>query len=110
MWMIDPRLMCNKHLCGEHVECHMFVGAILKNKNLNGYIKRGLLEVRSLKSRHDVLAEEMKNRGMKHVSELKDFEHASINICDGVVNNIVSIKELNERCIKCRDRINKYTI
>ena len=26
MWMVNPGFMCNKHLLGEHVECHMLVG------------------------------------------------------------------------------------
>jgi hypothetical protein len=32
MWMVDPRLVCSKHLLGEHVELHMFVGCLLKRK------------------------------------------------------------------------------
>ena len=35
MWMIDPTMLCTKHLLGEHVELHMFVGTINKNKKLN---------------------------------------------------------------------------
>lgn len=45
MWMIDPKKMCNKHLFGEHVELHMFVGIINKNKSLAGYLKNKLIEV-----------------------------------------------------------------
>ena len=30
MWNVDPKLMCNKHLLGEHVEMHMFFGTIQK--------------------------------------------------------------------------------
>ena len=33
MWMIDPKLLCRKHLLGEHLEIHMFVGTI--NKGIN---------------------------------------------------------------------------
>ena len=45
MWMIDPKMLCKKHLLGEHVELHMFVGTINKNKKLDGYKKNGLVEV-----------------------------------------------------------------
>ena len=30
MWNVDVTKMCNKHLLGEHVEMHMFVGIIIK--------------------------------------------------------------------------------
>jgi len=37
-WMCDPRFMCNKHLFGEHVEHHMFIGTLERKKSINGYI------------------------------------------------------------------------
>lgn len=40
MWKVNPKNMCRQHLLGEHVECHMFVGAILKGISLSGYIKK----------------------------------------------------------------------
>ena len=52
MWMIDPTMLCMKHLLGEHVELHMFVGTINKNKKLDGYRKNGLVEIHNIQSRH----------------------------------------------------------
>ena len=42
-WMCDPRFMCNKHLFGEHVEHHMFIGTLERKKSINGYIRNDLL-------------------------------------------------------------------
>ena len=70
MWMINPKILCKQHLLGEHVEIHMLVGTINLNKSINGYIKKGLVEVHNLYSRHEELVEEMKNRRFNHFSNL----------------------------------------
>ena len=44
LWLVNPKLMCNKHILGEHLETHMFVGCINKKKNLKGYFDKGLLD------------------------------------------------------------------
>lgn len=63
MWMVNPEMLCRKHLLGEHLECHMFVGTILAGKSLKGYVDNGLVEVDSLVQRHNDLAVEMSKRG-----------------------------------------------
>lgn len=70
MWMVDPKLMCRKHLLGEHVELHMIVGAINKGKSLEGFLVDNMLEPRSIIRRHEELAEEMARRGYNHKSPL----------------------------------------
>ena len=57
--------MCTKHLLGEHVELHMFVGCLVRKKTLNGFFSKGLLEVHSIRARHHALAREMLRRGMQ---------------------------------------------
>ncbi len=44
MWNVLPEYLCRKHLLGEHVEMHMFVGTIKRGVSLNGYIKNKLVE------------------------------------------------------------------
>ena len=63
MWMVPPRRMCRKHLMGEHVEIHMAVATLRLGRSVDGFLEKGLLELRSLKSRHDELAAEMLRRG-----------------------------------------------
>lgn len=42
MWMVPPRHMCRKHLLGEHVELHMFVGSIKNGVRVEGYLANNL--------------------------------------------------------------------
>lgn len=112
MWMVDPKLMCNKHLCGEHLECHMLAGTILKRKNLKGYVNNNLVEVTKLKERHDILSEEMKKRGLNHKSSLLNYDlsYLSQEIINFKVNVVESYQELLRRCPKCRERQLKHKV
>ena len=49
IWKINPKLMCRKHLLGEHVESHMFVGSINKRRSIQGHIEKGQVEIHNLK-------------------------------------------------------------
>ena len=111
MWMVDPKLMCDKHLLGEHVEIHMFIGTIRKNISISGYIKNGLVETSELVSRHDALAEEIISRGMRHNSPVleADVEHIKEYLeRRGLVGHVdaeANLKELAKRCERCRAKI-----
>jgi len=98
MWMVNPMLLCNQHLLGEHVECHMFVGCIRKSKNLSGYLRGGLLEIHNLQKRHDDLVIEMKRRGFKHGSPLPKFHP----VVSGKIDLMKSFDDLRNRCKECR--------
>jgi len=98
MWNVNPELMCNQHLLGEHVEMHMFIGVINKNKSIKGYLDKGLVEIHNIKKRHDSLAKEMKKRGFNHKSELPEYN----KIKKGKVNIRKNKIELFKRCKKCR--------
>ena len=99
MWLVNPRFLCRKHLLGEHVEMHMFIGAIKKGISINGYIEKGLLETNRIISRHDELAEELIRRGYNHNSPVSsDFE---CPLPKGSVNIEKNIKELKIRCSDC---------
>ncbi len=99
MWGVNTKQMCRQHLLGEHVEMHMFAGAIKKNKSIEGYIRKGLVNPARLFDRHKEIVTEMENRGMNHKSELSIFP--------GVILPIINIdteeneKELKRRCKKC---------
>lgn len=108
MWDLDPRILCRKHLLGEHVEMHMFVGTINNNIKIEGYLKNNLLDVKKIKERHDLLVKEMNNRGYNHKSELKDInrdftiEEKSYNI-----DKNKSLDSLIYRCNECMNRYQK---
>ncbi len=104
MWMVDPKLMCRKHLLGEHVEIHMFVSTILSGKSIKGYIKNNLIEPSKILERHEELVEEMKRRGYKHNSPLNDnvMEQIKNKLSESDYNTIIdkesSLLELKSRC------------
>lgn len=103
-WLVPTECLCDKHLLGEHVEHHMFVGTINKKKSLKGYLNFGLLKPETLQSRHTALVEEMIKRGMKHNSPLPNFsckEKGSINIEE-------NLEELKKRCPRCLNLILSY--
>ncbi|MHC4597064.1 MAG: pyrimidine dimer DNA glycosylase/endonuclease V [Planctomycetota bacterium] len=99
--------MCDKHLLGEHVECHMLVGCLLRKRRITNYIRFDLLQPKSLRERHDQLALEMDKRGMLHKSPLPEYdlsylphEHSTYK-----VNVEESLIELSRRCRECRKRL-----
>ena len=100
MWQVDPKKLYRQHLLGEHVECHMFVGTILKGISLEGHIKKGLVEVHNLKVRYAGLTIEMISHGYNHNSPLPEFESFE----GGKVNAIENLQILKERCSECRER------
>ncbi|MDO8622935.1 MAG: pyrimidine dimer DNA glycosylase/endonuclease V [archaeon] len=98
MWNVEPKMMCDQHLLGEHVECHMFVGCLNKNKSVKGYVDKGLVEIHNIKPRHEELADEMKKRGMNHQSKLPAYKIIRLGKIDSSKNKV----ELNKRCKECR--------
>lgn len=98
MWMTNPKLMCRKHLLGEHVETHMLVGSINKKKSLDGFIYKGLIEPQNLKKRHKELANEMLRRGYNHDSPLPKFK----TDLEGEVDVSQSVEDLIDRCEECK--------
>lgn len=105
MWMVNPKLMCRKHLLGEHVELHMLVGSINKSRSIQGFLKKRLLEPQNIEWRHRELAEEMERRGYNHNSPLPEYHTEE----RGFVNILDSLQELERRCEKCREEMRKWS-
>jgi len=112
MWMVEPKIMCRKHLLGEHLETHMFVGTLKRKIQLKGYVDSNCLELKSLKKRHDDLADEMFRRGYMHRTPLQLPKYFCDGQSDYVMNSTVdkeaSLKELIGRCEECRRRYKEY--
>lgn len=101
MWMVPPETMCNRHLLGEHVETHMLAGSLRCGRSIQGFLDKGLLEPAVLQQRHDVLAREMRRRGMQHASPL---EADTACYRTGYVDVQQADLELRRRCPDCRTR------
>jgi len=109
--MVDPEWMCDRHLLGEHVECHMLAGAIGKGKSVRGYIDKGLVELNRLWMRHGELAAEMERRGMNHKSPFParfHIDHGQFVVGGGGVDRARSAAELMCRCADCRRRFREH--
>ena len=100
MWNVNPKKMCNRHLLGEHLEMHMFLGCLKKGTSIKGYIDKGLVEANNILARHDELVREMKVRGMNHNSGMLFYPYAEEN--KGKVDVKENERELCKRCIDCK--------
>jgi hypothetical protein len=98
--MVNPKRMCDQHLLGEHVELHMLVGSIRLKKSLTGFVANGLIEVASIRRRHQELVREMARRGFRHQSPLPRFPAKKL----GRVVRKKSLANLLARCKACRAR------
>lgn len=103
MWMTQPETMCRKHLLGEHVELHMFVGMINKGTSVEGFLTKNLLEPESLYARHNALAAEMNRRRYAHNSPLAAalFSTLTYQQYKVKINRPASLAELHRRCPEC---------
>lgn len=108
--MVPPAGMCRRHLLGEHVETHMFLGTLKKGNSIAGFLAKGLLEPESLKSRHDELAAELLARGYAHRSPMEGEEVGEALKTLGAkelstkVDSKTARDELYKRCEECRTR------
>ena len=112
MWMIDPKLLCTKHLLGEHGEIHKHRHNFVKQHRITKRISPVVqIEPMHMETRHDELAAELIRRKYNHnspysqpdISYLKDSEKfAKVDI-----NN--SLMDLINRCPECAKRIKNET-
>jgi pyrimidine dimer DNA glycosylase len=101
MWKVNPKLLCRKHLLGEHVEMHMFIGTLKAGISIQGYIADGLVETQHILRRHDQLAKEMIARGYNHASPIPIIRLPR----KGRVDIEANLKELARRCPECKAKI-----
>jgi hypothetical protein len=104
--MVDPALMCSKHLLGEHGELHKFLHNWRKQHRVDGRIDGNAMEPMSYQARHDCLAAEMLARGMNHQSEIyqPDFSYLSDAQRLYQVDQQANLTLLQSRCNICADR------
>lgn len=109
MWLCDPEIMCQKHLCGEHVEMHMFLGTLKKRKKIDGYLKNNCFQPRMLYQRHKDIENEMKRRGYNHKSDICEAECGCVLDLPQEkqyweIDKDSALTDLLNRCSECRRR------
>ncbi len=83
--MINPEKMCKQHILGEHRELHALKGSIKRTKpdhencekhrkNLITLAKEGLIELNSLKERHENLVKYLDNH-KSPIGEVPSLEY-----------------------------------
>ena len=112
MWLCDPEIMCQQHLCGEHVEMHMYLGTLKKGYKVDGYLKNNCFQPRYLFERHEELKKEMVRRGYNHQSNMRVEECSCVLDLPNyqqywVIDKEQALNDLLERCLECRKRFDK---
>ena len=105
MWMINPKLLCRKHLLGEHGELHKHRSLFVKGHSIAGRL--GQIEPRAMERRHNQLAREMVRRGFKHQSPFvqPDLSYLPATDRNGKVSKTESLFLLVDRCQDCKARV-----
>lgn len=109
MWMINPELLCGKHLLGEHGEIHKHRHNFEKKHKITKRISPVVqIEPQSMEARHNALAMEMQRRGYNHQSPFNQPDISYLNDAErlAVVNINTSINDLITRCPECTKKIN----
>jgi len=102
MWMVDPRILCRKHLLGEHVELHMAAAWLRLGKHIDGWVNTNCLEPRSIGARHKALAAELTRRGYKHRSPLRQPRVLKTQHPTAKIEKKAALQELLRRCPACK--------
>ena len=113
MWMVNPEIMCSKHLLGEHGEIHKHKHVFVKQHSIKGRITPEVqIEPELMKERHDQLAKEMLRRGYNHSSpyEQPDLSYLSPVMRYANVDRRESLHILLSRCPKCYEKYIKKSI
>lgn len=104
MWMIEPRLLCRKHLLGEHGEIHKHRHNFVKQHKMTG--RTGQIFPTLMESRHDHLAAEMLRRGYRHESPYSQPDVAYLGAMLEVEPDLdANNADLCARCAQCRENI-----
>jgi hypothetical protein len=98
--------MCRQHLLGEHVEAHMILGSLKRQKSIAGFVAKNCIEPARLQARHDELAAEMARRGMNHKSPLlvtTELEYLPAAHREARVDVDSALADLYSRCPRCKN-------
>ena len=109
MWMVNPRILCRKHLLGEHLEIHMLCSSLLNERSITGFLTKKLVEPTAIVRRHKELVEEMIRRGYRHASPLSPPGDLR-KFAKFRVDRIASLKELVHRCKVCSSMLEKREV
>jgi hypothetical protein len=110
MWMVDPRIMCTRHLCQEHCEIHRLVANLRKGRNVRKYLLQQVIDISSIYARHEEIEDEIIARGGKLDSPLSAVECVAFARWYGsvTINMSRSLSDLSSCCKQCQKKIGKF--
>ena len=108
MWMVDPKLLCTKHLLGEHGEIHKHRHNFVKQHRITKRVSPVVqIEPMQMEARHNELAAELIRRKYNHNSPFEQPDISYLNDNERLakvdINN--SLMDLINRCPECAKRI-----
>lgn len=109
IWDIPVECLCRKHLLGEHAELHAMWAIITGDRR--GFANhpetiRWRGKLKALYNRHEAQADEMRERGYKHRSDLDYNQARGEDVQDSFVYAYrEQIADLSSRCSECQSRI-----
>jgi hypothetical protein len=104
MWMVDTKLLCRKHLLGEHLEIHKFKHSFEKQHSMTKRIQLGQIAPTEMETRHEDIVKEMIKRGYNHQSPYTMPDISYIKEKDNIDID-KNILDLMNRCEDCKKRI-----
>lgn len=104
MWMVNPRIMCNKHLGGEYAEFYKHKWTFENKHKKDKYIENNCLEPRSMQKRHDELVEERLRRGLKAKGTFiaPDISYLPEHQQNHTIDVEMNLKLLIDKCPDCK--------
>jgi hypothetical protein len=108
MWGINPKLLCKKHLLGEHGEIHKHRHNFVKQHSISKRISPVVqIAPEQMQKRHDELAYEMLRRGYNHQSpyEQPNLSYLSKEERFAEIDTKKSILDLLSRCEDCANNL-----
>lgn len=107
MWQIEPKYMCMQHILGEHSELHKHRHNFVKKHSIQGRLKPIVqIEPLKMKERHDELVKYLKNHNSPY--EQPDLSHISKEDLLLEIDIEYNIKDLSNRCKKCKELLEKW--
>ena len=104
IWDLDPSVLCDRHLLGEHRELHAIWSVLTTGKR--GYAHhpetlrwRGRLA--ALYARHDAEVAEMSRRGFRHASPLAAELATGEAVQTELLDSLEAQRERLARCGSC---------
>lgn len=110
MWMIDPKLLCQRHLFREHCEIHRLVAILRNGFSIRGFLYKRVIDPSRIYHRHNEIEAEIIQRGGTPNSPLSEAECCAFSRWHGSVRIDIgrSLSDLSSCCNECQKRIGKF--